>query len=249
MPVSRVSKIIRPVLWFFAGGLIILAVALSFAQVVCMDFEQPATTRWKGPIGGGSHGGCGGGTLVSSDQGEHVHGGRHALRLEVWDDGSSPQAVAWAGVMHHMPCSPDARVQAEGWVYFSSTNAPLRENGSVHLQIEFFQDADGEELMPQYICVSPPINPATHQFDQWHRVDLRGRIPDKARSLRAGLIVTAYRLGGKKQAVWVDDLSIEVTKRKGGPSETVFSSPDSRLSMDEASPRNAVAIYSTSRYK
>lgn len=187
--------------------------------------------------------------MVSSEHGDHVHGGRHALRLEVWDDGSSPQAIAWASVMHHMPCCPGARVQAEGWVYFSSTNAPLGENGSVHLQIEFFQDADGEELMPQYICVSPPVNPATHQFDQWHRVDLRGRIPDTARSLRAGLIVTAYRLGGKKQAVWVDDLSIEVTRRKGGSVETAALLPDDRPSFDEAPPRNAVAIYPTSRYK
>ena len=216
----RPSKILRSALWSIVGSVIVLAVAFSLAQVVQMDFEPPALARWKGPIGGGVYGGAGAGVLVSSDMGEPVHGGQQALRLEVWDDGSSPQAVAWAAVMHHMPCSPSARVQAEGWVYFSSTNAPLRETGSVHLQVEFFRDADGEELMPQYVCVSPPVNPATYQGDQWHRLELQGRIPSEARSLRAGLIVTAHGLGGRKQAVWVDDLLIEIKKRKDGESET-----------------------------
>ncbi len=241
---ASVSSVIKKGLWAFAGCVILLSVALSFAQIARLDFEAPATTRWKGPVGGGANGGCGGGTLVSSDKGDHVHGGRHALRLEVWDDGSSDHAVAWAGVLHHMSCRPGAPVRAEGWVYFSSTNAPLIENSSVHLQIEFFRDADGEQLMPEYVCVSPPVNPSTHSFDEWHRVSLRGRVPAEARSLRAGLIVTAHRLGGRRQTVWVDDLLVEVQKKS---TETAAGRRERAVGASRRG--NSIVICSSSRYK
>lgn len=244
------AKPLRKALWFFAGVVVVLGVALSFAQVVRIDFEQPVTTRWMGPVGGGANGGAGGGTLVTAEQNNYVHGGRHALRLEVWDDGSSSNAVAWAGVMHQMVCTPGARVYAEGWVYFSSTNAPLTENGSVHLQVEFFRDTRAEDLMPEYVCVSPPVNPSTHAFDHWHRLDIRGRVPDGARSLRAGLVVTAQRLGGRKNAVWVDDLSVSLRARSDSLAEAAHG--DGREASEVRHPFErfkAVALCASTGYK
>jgi hypothetical protein len=245
-----VTRPLRKVLWAAVGIAIAFVVALSFAQVARIDFEQPATTRWIGPVGGGTSGGAGGGTLVSLNEGNYVRGGRHALRLEVWDDGSSRHAVAWAGVMHHMSCTPGTRVNAEGWVYFSSTNAPLTENGAVHLQVEFFRDAAGEDLMPEYVCVSPPVNPTTHAFDQWHRIDIRGRVPDGARSLRAGLIVTAQHLGGRKHAVWVDDLCIELKGRSGSVAKADGGARCARSDAHEVlDPFKSVALCASTGYK
>lgn len=231
-------------LLLFAALAFALVALFSFGHIAHVNFEDPPAARWEGPRGGGAHGGAGAGSLSR----EYTRSGKRAMKLEVWDDGSD-QAIAWAGVTHTMPCPASGRVEAESWIYFSSTQAPLGKTAAVHLQIEFFRDAAGEDLIPQHVCVSPPVNPETHPLDQWHRIEVKSRIPAEAKSLRAGVLVTAQRLQRRKQAVWVDDLRVE-THERGPTAVSLCPSWDSsHVRHMSGESGNHIAVSTLSRYK
>lgn len=184
------------------------------AQIIRLSFEETETHAWEGPYGGGSHGGQGGGVIVSDGPEDFVRTGKHAVRLDVWDDGSS-ESIAWAGITQRLPCDLRRSVRAAVWLYFSSSVRPLTEGTCALLRIEYFEDPDGLDLIAQHMYVSKPLRPDSHSSDVWHQVEARDRIPTDAKSLRVSIVLTGQGMAGKTQAVWVDDLCVEVQPVSG----------------------------------
>ncbi len=192
-------------------------VLLCRAQHVESSFEAPLSPTWLGPEGGGDRGGHGGGRAVSAGEHDFARTGQRAIRLEVWDDGA-PEAMAWAGVMEILPCNPSRKVRVGAWIYVSSTVMPLCGDTVAQLKIEYFSDPNATQLLPTHIYLSPPFDPADHKADTWHRIEVTDRAPQSAASLKFSVVVTAQRLNGRKQALWLDDLYADVqrtTSRKG----------------------------------
>lgn len=199
----------RVALTMLAVALIVLVVFFCPAQLLRSGFEPSEEPAWEGPFGGGAYGGSGGGRLVEGSLGDFVRTGGRSVRLEVWDDGSD-QSVAWAGITQTLPCELRRKVQAGVWLYFSSTNLPLRPCASAHVRVEYFKDAEGQELIPECVYVSPPLSPDTHASDTWHLMEVTGRIPAESRSLRVSVVVMGQEMRGQTQAIWIDDLFVEM---------------------------------------
>jgi len=172
-------------------------------------FEKDSSMTWDGPAGGGVFGGQGSGSIVLSGDTDFVHSGLRSIRLRIWDDGNS-DAVAWAGIMHTLPCERRRRVRVGAWLYFSSTIYPLDTSASAHLRVEYFEDLEGNTLIPGRVHLSPPLDISTYKADTWHQLEATDRIPPQARSLRVSVVLTAHRLEGKTEAVWLDDLYVDL---------------------------------------
>jgi hypothetical protein len=190
-----------------------MAALISFvlfcrAQTVESSFEEPLSPTWQGPEGGGQGGGGGAGDIVTVGASNYVHSGKHAVRLVVWDDGH-PEAISWAGVMRVLPCTPGRRIRSGAWLYFSSKTLPLRGGALAQLKIEYFEDEEAAQLIPTHIFLSPPFESSCYKPDTWHLIQSTDRIPSSARSMKLSIVMTARHLGGHKEAVWLDDLSVE----------------------------------------
>jgi hypothetical protein len=183
------------------------------AQIVESSFEEPLSPTWVGPEGGGHCGGDGAGEIVGVGAGSYVHTGKHAVRLVVWDDGN-PDAASWAGVMRVLPCTPGRRIRVGAWLYFSSETLPLRSDSQAQLKIEYFEDAEAEQLIPTHLFLSPPFDASSYKSDDWHRIEAADRAPQGARSMKFSIVVTARNMKGQREAVWLDDLFVEVQPRR-----------------------------------
>ncbi|OQW95382.1 MAG: hypothetical protein BWK77_07555 [Verrucomicrobia bacterium A1] len=183
------------------------------AQIVESSFEEPLSPTWLGPEGGGHCGGGGDGELVGVGTGNYVHTGKQAVRLVVWDDGN-PAAASWAGVMRILPCAAGRRIRVGAWLYFSSETLPLRSDALAQLKIEYFEDPKAERLIPTHLFLSAPFDPAGYKPDTWHRIEAADRAPQDARSMKFSIVVTARNMGGRREAVWLDDLFVEVQPRR-----------------------------------
>ena len=200
----------------FSPLLVVAIVSIVFfcrAQLVQSSFEEPLSPTWLGPEGGGHCGGSGSGEVVGLGASNYVHSGEHAVRLAVWDDGS-PSAVSWAGVMRVLPCTPSRRVRIGAWLYFSSKVLPLRTDSLTQLKIEYFEDDNARDLIPTHLFLSPPFDPSSYQPDTWHRVEATDRAPQGARSMKVSIVMTAQNMHGRKEAVWLDDLFVELQPPK-----------------------------------
>lgn len=195
------------------SSLLVLAIAsiviFSRAQLVESSFEEPLSPTWRGPEGGGSSGGQGSGSIVRLGDSDFVRSGERSIRLMVWDNGS-PDAVAWAGVMQVLPCKPCRKVRVGAWLYFSDSVLPLTSETTAQLKIEYFEDTDAKQLVPTHIFLSPPFCAATYQANTWHLIQAVDRAPAHAVSLKFSVVVTGQQLHGRQQAVWLDDMFVEV---------------------------------------
>ena len=207
----------RAVLPALALAFVTLAVFFCPAQLLRFGFEECEEAPFEGPYGGGAYGGSGGGRLVAGGAGDFVRSGKQAVRLEVWDDGSK-ESVAWAGIMQTVMCDLRRKVQAGVWLYFSSSVLPLQPGAQAHLRVEYFEDPEGTRMIPGCVYVSPPLDPGVHASDTWHLVEVHGRIPPESKSLRVSVVVMGQGLKGQPQAIWVDDLCVEMhpIPRPGG---------------------------------
>lgn len=181
------------------------------AQRVQSSFEEPLGPAWVGPHGGGSAGGSGCGEIVAAGPRDFVHEGDRSVRLTVWGDGR-PEAVCWAGVISVVPCDGGCRVRAGTWLYFSSEVMPLCTGALAQLKIEYFEDEQAQQLVPRHIYISPPFDSQSYRPDAWHLVEAGDRAPARARSLKVSILMTAQRPGCRRQAVWMDDVFVEVQK-------------------------------------
>ena len=195
-----------PLLIFLLASVVIFC----RAQLVESSFEEPLTS-WEGPDGGGSCGGQGGGKIVDHGSNDFVRTGERALRLMVWGSGSA-ESVAWAGVMKKMACTGGRKVHVGAWLYSSSSAFPLDEKTSAQLKIEYFADAEAQKLVPTHIYLSPPFDPVSFPPNRWHLLQATDRAPQDAHSLRFSIVMTAECLGSTQQAVWLDDIFVEVQK-------------------------------------
>ena len=191
---------------------LLLACVVLFcrAQLVESSFEEPLSS-WEGPDGGGACGGQGGGEIIEAGSNNFVRTGERALRLKVWGPGSA-DSVAWAGVMKKLACTGGRKVHVGGWLYSSSTVLPWDEKTHAQLKIEYFADADARKLIPTHIYLSPPFDPASFPPDRWHLLEATDRAPQDACSLRFSIVMTAECLDSPGQAVWLDDIFVEVQK-------------------------------------
>jgi len=202
--------------------ILLLASVVLFcrAQLVESSFEEPLTS-WEGPDGGGSCGGQGGGEIINLGSNDFVRTGEHALRLKVWGSGNE-NSVTWAGVMKKLPCPGGRKVRIGAWLYSSSYALPLDEKTCAQLKIEYFADQDAQKLIPTHIYLSPPFAPSSYPPDRWHLLEATDRAPQDVCSLRFSIVMTAASLGKSQQAIWLDDISVEVQKsgrgRNGLPS-------------------------------
>lgn len=203
----------------FSSLLVILLASIvlfSRAQLVQSSFEEALSSTWRGPEGGGWGGGDGAGLIVDLGKEEFVRTGQRAVRLCVWDDGS-PEAAAWAGVMQVLPCSPRRKVHVGAWLYFSSKVLPLRGEACAQLKIEYFEDDQARRLIPSHIFLSPPCEPVSYKPDTWHLIQATDRAPQCAKSLKFSVVVTARKLAGRREAVWLDDMFVEMPPHPPGP--------------------------------
>lgn len=199
---------------------ILVLAAISFvifsrAQLVESSFEEPLSPTWRGPEGGGSAGGHGSGSIVRLGDADFVRSGQRSIRLMVWDDGS-PEAVAWAGVMQVLPCRPCRKVRVGAWLYFSDSVYPAGAGTVAQLKIEYFEDADAQRLVPTHLFLSPPFSAATHKPNAWHLIEATDRAPAHAASLKFSIVVTGQGLRGREQAIWLDDMFVEVQPTRMG---------------------------------
>ncbi|MFH0953406.1 MAG: hypothetical protein V1873_03655 [Verrucomicrobiota bacterium] len=188
-------------------------VLFSRAQLVQSSFEEPLSPTWHGPEGGGAEGGNGDGLVVTLDADDFVRTGEHSIRLRVWDDGS-PSALSWAGMMQILPCRAGRKVRVGAWLYCSSSVLPMRGESCAQLKIEYFEDDRAQRLIPTHLFLSPPFNPRTYKPDAWHLIEACDRAPQYARSLKFSVVITAQKLNGEKQAVWLDDMFVEMQPPK-----------------------------------
>ncbi len=184
-------------------------VLLGRAQLVESSFEEPLTPSWEGPEGGGASGGQGRGAVVEASATNFVRTGRRSVQLVVWDDADA-NSMSWAGLTKVMPCLPSRRVRVGAWLYFSSSVLPVGGETCAQLKIEYFDDEDAQRILPTHVFLSAPFNPRTHRTDSWHFVEAFDRAPPHACRLRFSIVMTARRLGGREQAVWVDDMFVDV---------------------------------------
>lgn len=186
-------------------------VLLGRAQLVESSFEEPLSPTWTGPEGGGTSGGHGHGAIVKAGPSHFVRTGQQSVQLVVGDNGD-PNSMCWAGLMKVMPCQPSRRVRVGAWLYFSSSVLPLEGETCAQLKIEYFDDRDALQLLPTHVFLSAPFNPRTHRPDTWHFFEAFDRAPTHASSLKFSIVVTARRLGGREQAVWIDDMFVDVSR-------------------------------------
>jgi len=190
--------------------LVVSAVIFCPAQLIHSGFEDMSNGKWDGPGGGGVGGGGGTGQVVGIGKDSFVRSGARAVCLEIWDDGS-PDSVAWAAIMQTIPCDTQRKIRVGAWLYFSSSVLPLGSESTAHLRIEYFEDKEGLQLIPTHIYLSPPFDPASYEPDSWHLIEACDRIPRNARSLRVSVVVTGQGMNGRKQAVWLDDLYVDLS--------------------------------------
>lgn len=195
------------------AALIASVVLFSRAQIVQSSFEEPLSPTWKGPEGGGACGGFGEGSVVSIGKEDFVRSGRHAVKLLVGDDGN-PNAMAWAGVMQTLPCAAGKKVRVGAWLYYSSALMPLLHTSQAQLKIEYFEDKEARQLLPGHIFLSTPFNPATYKPDNWHLIEAFDRAPQNACSLKFSIVVTSQKATAHKQAIWLDDMFVEILASK-----------------------------------
>jgi hypothetical protein len=188
---------------------IISFVIFSRAQLVESSFEEPLSPTWRGPEGGGSAGGQGSGSIVRLGESDFVRSGQRSIRLVVWDDGT-PEAMAWAGVMQVLPCRPCRKVRVGAWLYFSDSVLPASPTTVAQLKIEYFEDAQATRLVPTHLFLSPPFCAATYKPNTWHLIEAMDRAPAHAASLKFSIVVTGQGLNGRQQAIWLDDMFVEV---------------------------------------
>jgi hypothetical protein len=191
------------------AALLASVVLFSRAQIVQSSFEEPLSPTWTGPEGGGSCGGFGEGSVVSIGKEDFVRSGKHAVKLTVGDDGS-PNAMAWAGVMQTLPCSPGKKVRVGAWLYYSSAQLTLHNTAQAQLKIEYFEDKEAKQLLPCHIFLSTPFNPATYKPDAWHLIEAFDRAPQNACSMKFSIVITSQEATCRRQAIWLDDMFVDI---------------------------------------
>ena len=188
-------------------------VFLSRAQIVQSSFEEPLNPTWTGPEGGGACGGFGNGCVVSLGKEDFVRSGKYSVKLTVGNDGN-PNAMAWADVMRTLPCPGGKKVRVGVWLYYSSTLLPLQNTSQAQLKIEYFEDSDAKQLLPDHVFLSPPFNSESYKSDTWHLIEAFDRAPKNASSMKFSIVVTSQKATRQTQAVWLDDLFVEVQRSK-----------------------------------
>ena len=203
----------RTVVSSVLAALLASIVLFSRAQIVQSSFEEPLSPTWKGPEGGGACGGFGEGSIISIGKEDFVRSGKHAVKLTVGDNGN-PNAMAWAGVMQTLPCAAGRKVRVGAWLYYSSASLPLLNTSQAQLKIEYFEDKDAKQLLPGHIYLSTPFNSATYKPDTWHLIEAFDRAPQSACSLKFSIVITSQNATSRRQAVWLDDMFVDVQAMK-----------------------------------
>ena len=173
-------------------------------------FESNYASLWRGPLGGGLHGGSGGGEFIDRSSNGFVRSGDKAACLKVWDHCSS-NAVAWSSLSQTVRCEPLARLHAEAWVLASNDTMPLAPTGTIaQLRVEYFSDSDGRSLIPTHAVLSEPFPlAAAHAAEKdWHKLEVSDRVPRDARSLTLSVVLMSEKPGDQPQALWVDDVAV-----------------------------------------
>jgi hypothetical protein len=178
-------------------------------------FERGDGGDWSGPWGGGTDGGEGRGEIVTDKPGEFVRSGRRAVRMTVWDNGSS-NAMAWAFLAEKHVCKPGARIRAGAHFYASSLHEPLPKQAVAQLRVEYYYDRSCESQIPTHVKLSEPFSlQAGSPADTWQAVELNDRVPPGATCLKFTILVLADQPGATPGTVWVDDVFIEQARGSG----------------------------------
>ena len=196
------------------AALLVSIVLFSRAQIVQSSFEEPLNPLWTGPEGGGACGGFGNGCVVSIGKKDFIRSGKRSVKLTVGSDGD-PNAMAWAGMMRTLPCTGGKKVRVGAWLYYSSTLLPLQNTSQTQLKIEYFEDTDAKQLLPDHVFLSPPFNSESYESDTWHLIEAFDRAPKNAASMKFSIVITAQKVTCQQQAVWLDDMFVEVQTPKG----------------------------------
>ena len=164
--------------------------------------------------GGGWCGGTGEASFVTKGKNHFAHAGNRAVCLAVWDN-NQKQAIGWAGITRKIPCQGGEKVKAGAWFYASSTNGPLRDGlATAQIKMEFYSDQHAVFLETSMIYLSPLFSITNHKPDQWHYLEVCGRVPSKAQLVRIAVIFSGQEMKGVRQQVWVDDLGVELTNSR-----------------------------------
>ncbi len=189
------------------------------AQQTLINFERMPPAGWEKPQAGGMRGGAGAAALVTTGASDFARSGARAVRLDVWNLGTDPTAVAWAAVSQVYPCRAGRKVRIGAWLYFSSSIHPLADSAvTAQLRIEYYTDAAARNLYPMHIYLGPPFNPAAgYGPDTWHLVEGTDRAPPGAVAMRVSLVLAAQHITAR-QTVWADDVFVEIQSARPGSS-------------------------------
>ncbi|MBN1269950.1 MAG: hypothetical protein JXB04_10195, partial [Kiritimatiellae bacterium] len=213
----------------------LLPAAPLCAGLLDAGFEWPCVRAWLGPWGGGANGGGGGGQIVEAGPADFIHDSHRAVRLEVWGDGRSSSA-AWAGITQVHPCEPGRTIRAAAWVYRSSSVLPLRPGTTARIKLEYCRDGAGNAAIPGASLEGRAFAVAEETpADAWRRIEAEHHAPPGAQSLKVSVVLTGEGLVAEHQAVWVDDLDLDLDgfepTRPGSerPEPSPMAEPDVRV--------------------
>lgn len=197
-------------LWVGVMCAVLLAPCASWAEIDHSGFELTDDCEWSGPWGGGMEGGGGKGEYVHRSARNFVRSGKRAVRLMVWDDGTT-NAVGWAFLAQKLPCRPGSRVRAGANFFASSSVMPLPPGAVAQLRLEYYYDGSCESQIPTHVMLSEPFTLANgHRADEWQAVELQDRVPPNAQCMKLSILLMAEHPGGQPGAVWVDDTFLDV---------------------------------------
>jgi hypothetical protein len=143
-----------------------------------------------------------------------VRSGDSAVCLKVWKT-QDTNAVAWSSLSQTITCEPLRRLRAEAWFLVSSNRWPLSRAGTMaHLRIEYYDDTRGRHVIPSRAAMSEPFPLAAgHRAGIWQKVELVDRAPPDAHALKCSVVLMSDNLSQEPQAIWVDDIAVDVSPR------------------------------------